>query len=175
MNARGIDFTGIAMLIGIGIAGYVGYRLVKGAPDLASAVRGTIADGLAVAQNAVGTAIDAVTPTNPGNIFNRGANAATAALTGDPSMTPGLWIENLFRGSPGENSGERLLAQFTAFDQEDADQGAAGRQLSQHMTRRPDLYWTAADQDDADLGFAMSSASGAAFVDYSRLARGVFK
>lgn len=171
MNARGIDFTGIAMLAGIGLVAYVGYRVAKGAPSVAEAVGDTVA----AAGRAVSATVDAVNPVNPENVFNRAANSVTATLTGDPGMTPGLWIENLFKGNPGENDGSKLLDYFSTIDQEDADQGAAGRQLAQHMERRPDLYLWPADVEDAELGAAMAASTGAAFVDYSKLRRGVFK
>jgi ABC-type sugar transport system substrate-binding protein len=106
-------------------------------------------------------------------VFNHVANKVTAAITGDPGMTPGLWLENKIRqltGKTGEGDGAKLLNTFTAFDQEDADLGAAGRALA----KRPDLLMTVADQDDADLGAALAASSGAAFINYSHLSRGVF-
>lgn len=161
MNPRGIDFTGIAYLAVLAVAGYAVYRVAKGAPTVAAAV-----DRVAAA------AVEAVNPASPNNLANRAANAITATVTGDPGMTPGLWLENLFKGNGGNVDGDRLLADFSGtWDRDDADLGQAGRTL---MRRAEPTGWTAADQDDADLGFAMASNSGAAFMDYSKLRRGVF-
>lgn len=165
MTARGIDFTGIAYLVVLAAAGYAVYRVAKGAPTVAEAV-----------QRVTDAAITAVNPADPNNLANRAANAITARLTDDPSMTPGLWLENqlkrLFTGSGKSTEGDKLLADFAgAWEQDDADIGRAGLTL---MRRGEPIGWTAADQDDADLGFAMSANAGAAFIDYSRLRRGVF-
>lgn len=163
MTARGIDFSGIAYLAALGLGAFVVFRVVRAAPESAAAVGRAVSD-----------AVQAVNPVNPENVFNQAANSVTATLTGDPGMTPGLWLETKIRqltGNTGEANGARVLDAFTALDQEDADMGAAMKFLQ----RRPDLLMTAADQEDADIGAAMSAMSGAAFINYSHLSRGVFR
>lgn len=155
MNARGIDFTGIAYLAALAVGAVVVFKVVKSGGAVASSVRETVGDVVTAVGRAAGTAVDAVTPTNPNNIFNR-------------AFQP---IADLFIGSdPDRANGSRLLAQFTASDQDDADDGAAMRLL----TRRPDLLQSVNDQDDADIGRMLNQNSGAPFVDYSKLSRGVF-
>ena len=158
MTAKGIDFTGLAYMGALILGAVVVYKVVKSGGAVAESVKATFTDAVTAVGNVAGVAVDAVTPTNPNNIFNK-------------AFQP---IADLFIGSnPDEKSdGSRLLSQFTTFDQEDADQGAASRLLQ----RRQDFIpLTAADQDDADLGRAMAEYSGAPFINYSHLARGVFK
>lgn len=157
MTAKGVDFTGIAYLAALVVGAVVVYKVVKSGGAVAESIRGTVADVVTAGGQAVGAVVDAVTPTNPNNVFNR-------------AFQP---IADLFIGSDPDKKadGSKLLSSFTSFDQEDADQGAAMRLLQ----RRPDLMpLYPADQDDADLGRAMAEYSGAAFVDYSHLRRGVF-
>lgn len=160
MTARGIDFTGIAYLVALAAAGYAVYRVAKGAPTVAEAV-----------QKVADAAVAAVNPADPNNLANRGANAVTAWLTDDPSMTPGLWLERLF--TRGDNKdGDKLLADFSGvWDRDDAD---LGRQMQTLVKRGEVPSWSTADQDDADLGRAMAELSGAPFLDYSKMRRGVF-
>lgn len=154
MTAKGIDFTGIAYLIGIGAAAFVVYKVVKAGPA-------TVESVVTAVKGAVGDAIDAVTPTNPNNVFNR-------------VFQP---VADLFIGSDPEAAakanGSRLLAQMTStMESDDAEIGAAGRLLM----RRPDLLGNSvADADDAAQGVAIAEGSGMAFIDYSKLSRGVFK
>jgi len=156
MTAKGVDFTGIAYLAALVVGAVVVYKVVKSGGAVAESIRETVGDVVAAGGRVVGAAVDAVTPTNPGNIFNK-------------TFQP---IADLFIGSdPDKANGSKLLSSFTAFDQEDADLGAAGRVLQ----RRPDLLGNSvADQDDADIGRALAENSGAAFIDYSKLNRGVF-
>lgn len=158
MTAKGVDFTGIAYLAALVVGAVVVYKVVKSGGAVADSIRSTVGDVVAAGGKAVGAAVDAITPTNPNNIFNR-------------TFQP---IADLFIGSdPNKKAdGSRLLSQFTTLDQEDADLGAAGRLLQ----RRPDLWGNStADQDDAAQGAAIAAGSGMAFVDYSKLSRGVFK
>lgn len=158
MNARGVDFTGIAMLVGIGVAAYVGYRVIKGAPSVA----GAVGDAVDAAGRAAGAVVEAITPTNPNNIFNRAFQPIADLFIkgGNPDDAP---------------SGQSLLSRFsttpTTADIEDAQLGADMRALQ----KRPELLMTQADRDDAELGASLSAFNGAAFVDYSRLRRGVYK
>jgi len=42
------------------------------------------------------------------------------------------------------------------------------------LSRRPDLTMTTADIEDAEMGASMAANRGDAFINYSKLRRGVF-
>lgn len=158
MTARGIDFTGIAYLVGLALAGYAVYRVVQSVPNVKQAI-GEAVDG---AQRAAARVVDAVNPTSSGNVFNQGFEGIVKAVTGRD-------VADII--GPKSNDGDQLLSRFSVLDAEDAELGAAIRRLA---LRGDDLSLNALDAEDAELGQNMAAASGAAFIDYSRLRRGVF-
>lgn len=155
MNARGIDFTGIAYLGALIVGGVVVYQLVKSGGKVGAAVSGAVE----TVKAAAGAAVDAVNPTNENNIFNR--------LIGKPLAE--IFVKG---GNPDERTnGSALLSRFTAIDQEDADIGAAMRALQ----RRPDLIASPGDIEDAENGFNMAAMAGYPVTANAKLGKGVFK
>lgn len=159
MTARGIDFTGIAYLVALGVGGFVVYRLVQSVPSVNTAVR----NAASAVRDAAGAALNAVNPVNPDNVFNRGFEATLKAATGRT-------MADFFPGTRPDPA--RLASQFNAADVDDAELGVAMRRA---LLRNEGLFTSPADRDDAELGAAMSAASGAPFYDYSKLARGVIR
>jgi len=159
MNARGVDFTGIAYIGALIVGAVVVYKVVKGGAGVAAGVQSAVSGAVSTVKEAAGAAVDAVTPTNPNNIFNRLFQPVADAL--------------IKGGSPdaATRSGSKLLHTFTAADQDDADMGAAMRTLQ----RRPDYLLTALDLEDAEIGAAMSAANGESFMSYEKLRRGAIK
>lgn len=159
MNARGVDFTGIAYLIALGVGSFVVYRLVQSVPSVKAAV-GNAVDAV---KSAAGVALQAVNPVNPDNLANRGFEAVVKAATG---RTVADWF-------PGGNpDGSQVLAQFNAADQDDADLGKAMRSA---RLRGENLFATAADQEDSDIGAAMAAATGSPFISYQKMTRGIIR
>ena len=94
MKLRGIDFTGIAYLAALGIAGLVGWRIYQAIHD---AQPGEVLDKAAGAvKEAAVAVVDAVTPTNPENIVNRAATAVVQTATGNKVDSIGTGFYNMF-------------------------------------------------------------------------------
>jgi len=162
MTARGIDFTGLAYLLALAAGGYVVYRVIKAGPA-------TVETIVSSAKEAGAAVVQAVNPTDENNLANRAANAITQYVTGDPGTTLGLTLERFFKGNP-----EELRSQFDpdAWDRDDAELGRVARTAEKRGESLAAFgVW---DRDDADLGLSMAENSGAAFMDYSKLRRGVF-
>lgn len=146
--------TSIAALA---IAGFLAWQIYKKGK--------TIADS-------AGSALSQVNPLNPNNVIKQTVDKVVQSVTGDDQATLGGKLWELTH--PGQVAAEsslsgpvaltadpaKLLQQWTAADQEDAEAGALMRGLP---------LWTPSDQEDADLGAALTAG---AYVDYSKLARG---
>jgi hypothetical protein len=142
MNARNIDFTGMAYLVGIAFVLYGVYRIAKAGPAVAGQV-GT----------AVTTALNALNPANPNNIVAAPVNSVIQAATGQPDVTLGTKLWEWLHPST-----VALEKQLTAsVDAEDAD---LGRAMLDRMsaTAQWGNTFTAADQEDRDLGAALTAA-----------------
>jgi len=85
MNARGIDFTGIAYLVGIGVVGFVAYQVIAN-------------------KKAIVTAFN---PASDQNVAYKGANAVTRAVTGNNVDTLGTWLAGIF--SPAVRAANRAV------------------------------------------------------------------
>jgi hypothetical protein len=94
MNLRGIDFQGLAILVGgvvvVGVVAYIAHRVIKGGAALGEAV---------------GEGVALVNPADDRNIVNRGVTAAVSAATGRDE-TLGGWLAGIF--NPASRQAERI-------------------------------------------------------------------
>lgn len=91
-----IDFTGIAYLVAIALAGVVGFVIYRQAGDFKASL-GDLFTKLGDAAGAAARAtLDAVNPASQNNLAYAGANAITQAATGDEHATVGTKLAEWF-------------------------------------------------------------------------------
>lgn len=83
--------TKAGMIIAIGAVGFVALYLVKG----------EVEDGL-----------NAISPTNPDNIFAQGVDSVGAIFSGDENWSLGGWLYDVGNGTPEEQAARRNEAAF---------------------------------------------------------------
>ena len=146
MTARGIDFTGIAYLLGIGAVLYAVYRLAKAGPIAAANV------GAAVTQ-----ALNAINPASADNVAYQAVNSAVQAATGDQNATLGTKAFEFF--NPGTMKLESQITSSAPSVQSESWAGALQRAFD--TAAWPDTGTSAADAEDADLGAAVTQLGAA--------------
>lgn len=100
VDARLVVYGGLAV-----VALVVIYKVLRTGKEIGAAVAETVQGAVETVTDAAVGFVDAVTPTNPDNVFARAANAVTRAVTGDPvssGATLGTKIADAVQRDPEE-------------------------------------------------------------------------
>jgi hypothetical protein len=103
MTLKNIDFTGMAYLTVIGLAGLVAYGIYRQAQGAGTAAADAVSNAVDALNKAAATVGTAVNPADPGNLINTAVTGAVSGMAGRDTSVGSL-IADVFPSSAEINA-----------------------------------------------------------------------